>query len=925
MVFRKRQCSRRRKAGRSGWRMSLCVALCLYALIVPAQAGGQVLDSAQQYAQRGDWHGVYLLLNATVSGCDTCYEERSLLAESMVRLRRELERAEIILSFQAHTPKNLLLHAEAQQLLYRFADAEKTYQEYMSLGDFSLLSRAETQQRIASCQSGEQLCMSGFDPWCGYRVKVRQSEAAGVVDTSGRVYTLVALPSSLKGEYDTQDSAFATQLAYPQGTKAGTKLIFPRRQFANGPRDLYITEQGADGLWTQPASVGAIVNSPYDESLAILAEDGKTLYFSSLGHYGLGGQDIFKSVYDPRVGQWSAPENIGFPYNSPADDYLVGIPNGRGEVLVMSNRNAGGDSVYIYSLEYNAQMAGVALEDAAARYARARFDWAGAPRERKKGVAAARADATLAVAQQTASFRDVEQDGEYRAALAEGYAQQRKADTLRIELQKLRERVWDAKTSQQRKALEQRIEPIEKGMLVAQKKADAQFVLASRIEQEYILGVRTAPRKQTGVGATGFAGDNPKYLHLAQLAPTVFQRDEIAELDEASKGAEVRMQQVRDLLRQQKEFRDLTADTSVGTTALAMGEEAVECSAQAFVDRYGGGIEREQQIYQQCLPVALMKSNRNEQVQVQACDSRAREQYRNAEAVENNSDPHAAAQGRFSALAFRMLGNKYMELGFSYAWGMVKYRDGVQRQIDTLLRWVAPSAERESQQKAEGDAPKSGGAGAIRLAAPKVAGLTIENPTRYTADSPVPRDEVLPKGVVYKLQLGAYTNPIDPALFRGMYPVSAVTANGGKVTKYYAGLFRMKAEADKGKAITAQCGFPESFVVAWYDGREVPLARAKALESTSEDGNGEAAQTAAGQFRVEVGAFEGVLPTYVSETLQLLAPGKELQKRPDGGGRWVYSVGVFTTRDDAERLCNNLKGSGLTEAKVLDVAVETKE
>ena len=76
---------------------------------------------------------------------------------------------------------------------------------------------------------------------------------------------------------------------------------------------------------------------------------------------------------------------------------------------------------------------------------------------------------------------------------------------------------------------------------------------------------------------------------------------------------------------------------------------------------------------------------------------------------------------------------------------------------------------------------------------------------------------------------------------------------------------------------------------------------------------------------MEVGAFEGVLPTYVSETLQLLAPGKELQKRPDGGGRWVYSVGMFTTRDDAERLCNNLKGSGLTGAKVLDVAVENEE
>ena len=214
-----------------------------------------------------------------------------------------------------------------------------------------------------------------------------------------------------------------------------------------------------------------------------------------------------------------------------------------------------------------------------------------------------------------------------------------------------------------------------------------------------------------------------------------------------------------------------------------------------------------------------------------------------------------------------------------------------------------------------------GVASAMRVAAPKVDGLTVENPSRYTEANPVPRDEKLPDGVVYKLQLGAYTNPIAPALFRGMYPVSAVTANDGKVTKYYAGLFRIKAEADKGKAIALQCGFREAFVVAWYNGREVPIARAKALEGARgslADARGDTG--ARGSYRVEIGTFDKEIPAYVSETLWLLAPGKEVQKKHGGDGGWVYSVGVYVSRADAERLCNNLIGSGFSGARVIEIA-----
>ena len=65
-----------------------------------------------------------------------------------------------------------------------------------------------------------------------------------------------------------------------------------------------------------------------------------------------------------------------------------------------------------------------------------------------------------------------------------------------------------------------------------------------------------------------------------------------------------------------------------------------------------------------------------------------------------------------------------------------------------------------------------------------------------------------------------------------------------------------------------------------------------------------------------IGTFEGDLPSYISETINLLAPNKELMKRPSEDGRTVYFVGLYSERVQAERLRDNLLASGFIEAKV---------
>ena len=93
---------------------------------------------------------------------------------------------------------------------------------------------------------------------------------------------------------------------------------------AIGGKDIYLIFKVDEKKWDKPISIGNAINTIYDEEGVFLTEDGSTLYFSSQGHNSIGGFDVFKSVADER-GNWSKPENLGFPINTPGDDLFFTI------------------------------------------------------------------------------------------------------------------------------------------------------------------------------------------------------------------------------------------------------------------------------------------------------------------------------------------------------------------------------------------------------------------------------------------------------------------------------------------------------------------------------------------------------------------------------------------------------------------------
>lgn len=108
--------------------------------------------------------------------------------------------------------------------------------------------------------------------------------------------------------------------------------------------------------WSTPTPLTGLIdeedleNTPdYSENYPFLLSDGITLYYAATGPESLGGYDIFVTRADGEDGSFLSPENIGYPYNSPANDYLLAIDEFNQLGWFITDRNQPADSVCIYT------------------------------------------------------------------------------------------------------------------------------------------------------------------------------------------------------------------------------------------------------------------------------------------------------------------------------------------------------------------------------------------------------------------------------------------------------------------------------------------------------------------------------------------------------------------------------------------------
>jgi outer membrane protein OmpA-like peptidoglycan-associated protein len=139
----------------------------------------------------------------------------------------------------------------------------------------------------------------------------------------------------------------------PSLSSDGRTLYYVRgTQARDGVRntDIHMTVLQADGTWSAPEKVGPNVNTPHQEESVQIHPDSRTLYFSSNGHPGMGGLDIYMSRKQ-EDGTWGQALNLGYPINTGADENSL-LVNAAGNVAYFASDRPGGfGDLDLYSFE----------------------------------------------------------------------------------------------------------------------------------------------------------------------------------------------------------------------------------------------------------------------------------------------------------------------------------------------------------------------------------------------------------------------------------------------------------------------------------------------------------------------------------------------------------------------------------------------
>ncbi len=217
------------------------------------------------------------------------------------------------------------------------------------------------------------------------------------------------------------------------------------------------------------------------------------------------------------------------------------------------------------------------------------------------------------------------------------------------------------------------------------------------------------------------------------------------------------------------------------------------------------------------------------------------------------------------------------------------------------------------------------------------------NTASAPSQEPIPMNPRLPKGVVYKIQVGAFQNEIPAETFGNMKPLVGESAGNG-LTRYTVGLFKDFGDAEDGLEQVKSLGYRDAFIVSYYNSSRVPVTEAQAVERNEVStppsyvpgsGNATAASSAPSRptstnlvlqgpleiedvnnnpnlfYAVQVGVFGR--PVSSAEVKNITPLNQE--NMPNGNYR--YSTGKFSSFEDAAQARDEVRFLGITDAFVV--------
>jgi hypothetical protein len=568
----------------------------------------------------------------------------------MVLTNTEIKTAISYLRFASEKPVPRDVYfflGKAYHYSYQFDDALATYLKFEQFGDRADKEKWQCEMHINMARNGKSL----LDKICIFDILKK--------DTINEVELYSYYNKRLKNGKFVEKAGKNSLFSETKGRSVWcfVPALLDSKQFVyeslpgvHKNKDIFLLHKLPDEEWSKPENLD-VLNSPFDEDYAYFNTSESALYFSSKGHNSMGGYDIFKSVYNPNTNSWSAPNNLGFPFNTPYDDFLFIPSDDQTRAYFASNRETSDNKLIIYTISY-----------------------------------------------------------------AEHYPTKDLTSTIDFEVM----------------------------ANLSLKKAE--------IKKPAEVTVITKPVKQP----------KPSVTHNY---PAELNQDGYNNLLNAA----MRYQLKSDSLNRIAEDLRQRIQTSKDE------EEKDRMKKEAY---------------------SLQQSSK-------AAQHKADELYEKVRAYEEKASHRNTKNDTDSKVTSEMVKNA------------LKTKDN---DTSNALNEKAEFREKIAEKPIKPSKPIV------------IYEFKVMAKSPYSSSVQIPFNQALPAGLIYQVQLGAFSKVVEPGRFKGIVPIYGETLQRGNITKYYAGLFNRMADAEKALNKIREYGFKDAYIVSFYNGKNIPINRAKELE-----------------------------------------------------------------------------------------------
>lgn len=234
---------------------------------------------------------------------------------------------------------------------YNYEESVVAYGRYISNLDATDVRIPELTKKMNQSKTAAEMLM---------RVEDISIIDSTIVDKSDflRFYHFAADLGTISSSNVLIDSVFVERTQYTTQRKDRTISAKPN----NNQLDIFTSYKLLD-TWSDETSISPEINTPSNENYPFLMPDGVTLYFASDGEKSIGGYDIFITRFNPNKNDYFTPENIGMPFNSPFNDYMMVVDDVRKIGWFASDRFQPEGKIVVYSFIPNEEKQILRLEN----------------------------------------------------------------------------------------------------------------------------------------------------------------------------------------------------------------------------------------------------------------------------------------------------------------------------------------------------------------------------------------------------------------------------------------------------------------------------------------------------------------------------------------------------------------------------------